>query len=181
MFVKDAINIGLNGTFAVWVGTLIDILTPLVLVCEPGTEEESVVRLARVGYENIRGYLDGGINAWIHAGKKTESVKSVSPVEFATQSKLGAFVLDVRKSSEADAGHVKGASIIPLSDLEKQLGSLDKEQEVFVHCAGGYRSMIAASMLKKNGFDRVINVHGGWGKIRETDVVVEKTPVKISN
>lgn len=172
-FIPGSINIGLNGMFAVWVGTVVDIQKPLVLVCDPGKEEEAVLRLARVGYENVRGYVDGGIGAWKNAGKHLDKIQSVTPSTFAEKVKNGAAVLDVRKFTETEAGHVKGASILPLADLKSNLASVSKNETVYVHCAGGYRSMIAASMMKASGYPNVINVYGGWSLIKDEDVPVE--------
>ena len=172
-FILGSINIGLNGMFAVWVGTVVDIQKPLVLVCDPGKEEEAVLRLARVGYENVRGYVDGGIGAWKNAGKQLDKIQSVTPSTFAEKVKNGAAVLDVRKFTETEAGHVKGASILPLADLKSNLASVSKNETVYIHCAGGYRSMIAASMMKANGYPNVINVYGGWSLIKDEDVPVE--------
>jgi hydroxyacylglutathione hydrolase len=171
-FIPGSVNIGLNGTFAVWVGSLLDINRPMVLVCSPGKEEESVLRLARVGYEKIKGYLLGGFDAWKQAGKAIDSITSVDAPHFAGQVKAGVTVLDVRKISEAENGYVKNASVVPLADLEKNLDLIDRDEPVYVHCAGGYRSIIACSMLKAKGFHNVINVSGGWGKIKDTDVQV---------
>jgi len=173
-FVKGALHIGLDGMFAIWVGTLADINRPLVLICDPGKEEESILRLARVGYENVNGFLAGGFDAWKSAGKPIDVVQSIEATEFANKVAQGASVLDVRKISEAESGHIKNATIIPLADLQTNLDSLDKEGPIYVHCAGGYRSVIASSILKSKGFDNVINVSGGWNKIKQTNVPVEK-------
>lgn len=171
-FIPGAINIGLNGTFAVWVGTVVDINKDLIIVADNGKEDESILRLARVGYERVLGYLSGGMDSWIAAGKKTDTVNSVEPFQFADKVAEGASVLDVRKISEAESGHVKNALIVPLSDLNKNLAQVPKNEPVYVHCAGGYRSMIAASILKSNGYNNIINVHEGWNKIKTTGVPV---------
>jgi len=173
-FIKGSINIGLDGTFAIWVGTVIDIKTPLILVTDGGKEEETIRRLARVGYENVLGYLEGGIDSWKNDGNFTESINSVSPEDFARQIKSGENnVLDVRRISEVETGHVKGATNISLADLNSNLNLLDKSEPYYVHCAGGYRSMVASSILKANGFNNVINVHGGWAKMKLTDIPIE--------
>jgi glyoxylase-like metal-dependent hydrolase (beta-lactamase superfamily II)/rhodanese-related sulfurtransferase len=171
-FIKNSINIGLNGMFAIWVGTILDISKKLILVCEKDKEEESVVRLARVGFENIGGYLNGGFESWKNDNLPFETIKSVEPDEFAKQVKSGANVLDVRRITESESGHVQNATVIPLADLEKNKNSLDKTETIYIHCAAGYRSMIATSILKANGFENVINVHDGWNKIKETDVPI---------
>ena len=173
-FVKGSLSIGLDGMFAIWVGTLMDIRQAVVVVSEAGKEEESILRLARVGYENIKGYLEGGIDAWKKAGKPVDTLAAVEAAGFAGEVAKGAYVLDVRKISEAEDGHIKNATVIPLADLQKNLESVDRSETVYVHCAGGYRSVIASSILKSQGFNNVVNVHGGWGKIKLTDVPVEK-------
>ena len=172
-FIPGAINIGLNGMFAVWVGTILDINKPMVIVTYEGKEEESITRLARVGYEKVRGYLSGGMGAWINAGFPVDHVQSVSAGDFAKKLKDGINVLDVRKFSEAETGHIKNANIIPLSDLSTNFGSIKKEDPIYIHCAGGYRSMIAASILKSKGYSEIINVYKGWSEIKNTDVPIE--------
>lgn len=173
-FIKGSINIGLDGTFAVWVGTLININQPLVLVCDNGKEHETILRLARVGYEKVVGYLDGGINNWIASGNAVDTIKSIEPNELAAHAgKDTETILDVRRIGEVEAGHVQGSSNICLSGLPANLNLLDKAEPYYVHCAGGYRSMIAASIMKANGFENVINVHGGWSKIKETNIPIE--------
>jgi glyoxylase-like metal-dependent hydrolase (beta-lactamase superfamily II)/rhodanese-related sulfurtransferase len=172
-FVKSAWNIGLNGMYAIWAGTLIDINKPLVIVAEEGTEEESISRLARVGFEKVHGYLKGGYAAWKNSGKAIDTVTSISPEEFAKRVKENTKILDVRKLNEVEAGHVKDATAIPLAELERNINSVTKDEPVMIHCAGGYRSVVASSIMKANGFTNVINVHGGWNKIKFTDVSVE--------
>ncbi len=173
-FIKGAINIGLDGTFAVWVGTIINIHQPLVLVTDEGKENETILRLARVGYEKITGYLEGGMNAWTAAGNAVEIIKSIEPEELAAHANKGReTILDVRRIGEVEAGHVQGAAHACLSKLSEEMNYMDKNEPYYVHCAGGYRSMIAASMMKANGFENVVNVHGGWAKIKNTDIPVE--------
>ena len=171
-YIKGSINIGLDGMFAIWVGTIIDIGRRLVVVCENGKEEESILRLARVGFENVAGYLDGGFEKWKSTGLPGETITSIDPKDFAAKVKDGARVLDVRKLSEAENGYVKNATLLPLGDLVKNKNVLNKNETLYVHCAGGYRSMIASSILKAYGFKNIINVRNGWGKIQETDVPV---------
>lgn len=173
-FIPGSINIGLNGMFAIWAGTILDINMPMIVVCDQGKEEETITRLARVGYEKIRGYLAGGIASWEKAGFEMGRVHSVNASDFAKKVKPGVSVLDVRKYSEAEAGHVTNATIIPLADLSANLTSIRPGEPIYIHCAGGYRSMIAASMLKKSGLDNVINVYKGWSEIKNTDVPVSK-------
>ncbi len=158
-FIPDSINIGLNGQFAVWVGTLVPIDQPLVLVTAPGKERESVLRLARVGYEQVLGFLDGGIVSW---KGKLDKVKSISAEEMKS---IGANVevLDVRKPGEWNVSHLKDATFLPLGDMPGNLEGLDKSANYVVHCGGGYRSMTAISLMKREGFNNLINVYGGFG------------------
>ncbi len=168
-FIPGAINIGLNGMFAIWAGTVLDITKKLVLVCDIGKEEESLTRLARVGYENVAGYLAGGFNSWATSGNKIDVMTSIEPVDLVNKVKENSIVLDVRKISETEIGHIAGAVVLPLSELNNNIDLVNKEEPVYIHCAGGYRSMIAASMLKAKGFSNVINVHHGWSKIKDCD------------
>jgi hydroxyacylglutathione hydrolase len=172
-FVPGALSISLDGMFAIWVGTLMDIHQPVVVVCDEGKEEESVLRLARVGYEKVKGFLNGGMAAWTKARKPVNTLDAVEPDEFARKVAEGVPVLDVRRLTEAEAGHIRNATVIPLADLAANMQSLNKEETLYVHCAGGYRSVIAGSLLKANGFRHVVNVHNGWNKIKLTDVPVE--------
>ncbi len=167
-FIGSSINIGLNGQFAIWAGTLLDYFTPTVLVCEPGKEREALVRLARVGFENVVGYLDGGIEAWKNAGGRIQSIASAEPSDMKGYINQGYEILDVRKPGEFEAGHIKGALNIHLQILEKELNQLDKNKNYLVHCAGGYRSMIACSIMKKHGFRNTINIYRGFNGIQES-------------
>lgn len=170
-FIPGALNIGLNGQFAIWAGTLLPIHEPLLLVAPEGKEEETIIRLARVGFDQIKGYLLGGMDVWIKAGKALDMVISIEPEELALDYKHSSIeVLDVRKPGEWDTCHLEGAIHGSLQDLEAKMPSLNKETPYYVHCAGGYRSMIAASMLKAQGFDNIRNVYGGWSKIKELDL-----------
>lgn len=171
-FIHGSVNIGLNGQFAVWVGTLLDINIPLVLVTETGKEEESILRLARIGYENIRGFLGGGIQSW---DEGLSQIRSIPAEELQQEINRGAIVADVRKPGEWNAGHVKNALFLPLADFPKNLDSLDKGKTLVVHCGGGYRSMTAISIMKNHGFDKLINVYGGYGAIEKSGAEVEKT------
>jgi len=157
-FVPGSINIGLNGQYAVWVGTLLDIHKPIVLVTTVGKEQESVLRLARVGYENVIGYLEGGAAGW---KGPLDKVHSIEASEVPGWLKKGTAVIDVRKPGEWSISHFKGAQFIPLAEMPLNLAQLDKSKSYVVHCAGGYRSMIAISMMKQQGFTHLINVYGG--------------------
>jgi hydroxyacylglutathione hydrolase len=160
-FIPGSINIGLNGQYAVWVGTLLDINQPLVLVTDEGKEEEAVLRLARVGYEKVVGYLKGSTNGW---DGKLDQVESISPEQMKTELAKGIQVLDVRKPGEWEVSHLKNATFLPLADILKNTDNLAKSNPYLVHCAGGYRSMIAISMLKRLGFTgKLVNIQGGFG------------------
>ena len=178
-FVKGSVNIGLNGQYAIWAATLIDLKTPLILVCDTGKEKESVMRLTRTGFENILGFLKGGYEAWKEAGKDIDLIISIDAEELALDAKFDEkiHILDVRKPDEWNESHVKKAEHISLQDLEDQTGRLDKNQTYYVHCAGGYRSMIAASLLKEKGFPNVKNVLGGFNKIKESGIELESANI----
>lgn len=158
-FIPGSINIGLNGQFAVWVGTLIQIDQPLVLVTSPGKERESVLRLARVGYEQVEGFLDGGMASWKGEVDKVKSIKAEQMNDFDHTVE----VLDVRKPGEWNISHLKDAKFVPLADMPGNLDSFDKNSTYIVHCGGGYRSMTAISLMKREGFTDLVNVYGGFG------------------
>lgn len=168
-FIPGSINIGLNGQFAVWVGTLIDINKNLVLVTEVGKEKETVLRLARVGYENVLGFLEGSVAAW---KEKTSFIKSITADEIKTTFNDDVTVLDVRKHNEWDKSHLKGAMFLPLSEFPNNLSDLDKNKTYVVHCGGGYRSMTAISIMKNNGFKNLINVQGGFASMQQAGLPV---------
>ncbi|WP_026998706.1 MBL fold metallo-hydrolase [Eisenibacter elegans] len=171
-FIPNAINIGVNGDFAPWVGTLItDIQQPIVIVAEAGSEEEVVTRLSRVGYDNTLGFLKGGIEAWKAAGKELDQIESISAEEFARRHKAGSLkVVDVRRESEYQAEHVVEADNVPLAYISEHMATFSKTDTNYIHCAGGYRSMIAASILKSRGYDNIIDIAGGFKAIAETDI-----------
>jgi hydroxyacylglutathione hydrolase len=158
-FIQGSINIGLNGQFAVWVGTLIDIKKPIVLITQEGSEHESILRLARVGYENVLGYLQGGVSAW---KEKLDAVHSISADQMKSEIKKGTEVMDVRKPNEWNTGHLKDATFLPLADFPGNLKALNQSKPYVVHCGGGYRSMTAISLMKKEGFTDLTNVYGGF-------------------
>ncbi len=169
--IPNAINIGLNGQYAPWVGALLDAKTPLLLIANEGKEAEAVLRLARVGYENVKGYLKGGVDAWKVAGKIIATTNSINADEFA-KIVTAEYTIDVRNQGEWSSGVIENAQLIALGDLEKEINTLDKNQHYFIHCAGGYRSMMAVSILKKNGFKNITNVRGGIAKIKEAGVAL---------
>jgi len=170
-FIPNSINIGINGSFAPWVGTLIpDIKQRILLITDQGREEEVVTRLARVGYDHTIGYLKGGIDAWIKAGKEIDQIESVRADQLGErlQSDSSAVLLDVRKASEFDSEHVIGAENVPLDYINDHFAQIDKNKTYFVHCAGGYRSMMFNSILKARGYDNLIDVQGGFKAIKES-------------
>ena len=168
-FVPNSINIGLKGDFAPWVGTLItDIQQPILFIANEGAEQEVITRLSRVGYDNIIGYLKGGIEAWQTAGKESDNIVSISAEAFAKEYKQGnTLVKDVRKATEFEPEHLSGADNIPLAYISENMAEFSKTETNYVHCAGGYRSMIASSILKSRGFDNIVNVEGGIGAIKQ--------------
>lgn len=175
-FVPGSINIGLNGQFAVWVGTLVGINDRLVLVTEPGKESETILRLARVGYENVAGYLLGSAQGY---DKKLDTVHSVDESGVLPEIESGATVLDVRKPNEWNAGHLEGATFLPLTDFPNNLEGLDKDHPYIVHCGGGYRSMTAISIMKNHGFTNLINVYGGFKTLEKAGLPTETEPVAL--
>lgn len=167
-FIPGSINFGLNGQYAIWAATVLDINTPIILVAEPGKEQESVERLTRVGFEHLLGCLNGGFEAWLDAEKRYDMVISIDAEEFTLDVKHSdAIVLDVRKPGEFNDLHIEKAIFQPLDKLNNDYKNLSPEKEYLIHCAGGYRSMIAASFLKAKGFKNVKNVWGGFAKIKE--------------
>ncbi|WP_179333274.1 MBL fold metallo-hydrolase [Winogradskyella costae] len=170
--IPNSIFIGLNGGFAPWVGALIkDIKQPIVLVVPEGKSEEAVTRLSRVGYDNTLGYLEGGLEAWKKAGKDIETLDSISALEFANRAKANNLnVLDVRKDGEYQSTHLEGVQHFSLDLINENMNQVDKDKTYYVHCAGGYRSVIAASILKARGFDKLIDIAGGFGAIKDTDL-----------
>lgn len=183
-FVPESISIGLDGRFAEWAGSILPFGENIVLVTDEGKEEETVIRLARVGLDKVIGYLDGGFEAWQNAGKKIDIIIDIEPEELAMDipfdNKLQ--IIDVRKPGEFEAGHVKGAENMPLNELVNPLhmAQIDDEANLYVHCAGGYRSVIACSLMKRQGFHNLRNVLGGFGKIKDIKgiQVVKPTEVK---
>lgn len=175
-FVPGSFNIGLDGMFAVWVGTLIeDLNTPILLLTAEGDEEEIVTRLSRVGYDNPIGYLSGGMNAWKEAGMQAGTIDSISAVEFAQRvahTKQPMNVLDVRRPSEYLSEHVIDAENLPLDLIYTQLDKVNAEDSYYLYCKGGYRSMIAASILKQKGINNLVNIEGGFTAIAETSTPV---------
>jgi hydroxyacylglutathione hydrolase len=173
-FVPNAINISLDGSFAPWVGTLIpDIKQEILLVIPEGREEEVVTRLARVGYDYALGYLKGGFNAWKNAGKEIDTIKSIDVEIFAEllEKNPELPIIDVRKKSEYYAEHIPTAENLPLDYINDSMAQIDKNKTYYVHCAGGYRSMIFASILRARGYNNLIDVAGGFNAIKDEGVI----------
>lgn len=167
--IPGSLFIGLDGQFAPWVGaTIRDLQTPIVLVAPEGREAETVMRLSRVGYDNCKGYLKGGVEAWKASGNITETITSVTAEAFATKYKENVTTLDVRKPGEHESAHLPAALSYPLDFIDNWQSQLDKSKPYYIHCAGGYRSMIAASLLKRNGYLHVTDVAGGFGAIQKS-------------
>jgi hydroxyacylglutathione hydrolase len=178
-FIPGSIFIGLEGRFAEWAGNLLSFEEPVILVTPAGKEEETVIRLARVGFDKVEGYLEGSFEAWQESGENTDLIIDVEADELAMDIPFdeNLVVLDVRKPNEFAEGHVKNAMSLPLSEMVDvaQIAQLEEEQNIYVHCAGGYRSVIAASLLKRQGYHNLRNVLGGWAAIKEqNNIVVEK-------
>ena len=171
-FVPQSINIGIKGDFAPWVGAMIiDVKQPIFLVTNVGEEEEVVTRLSRVGFDNILGHLKGGYDAWLASGKETDKVNRITAETFAQQVKIGeSKIVDVRKESEYAAEHVDEAYSMPLADINEWIKDVKPEEHFFMHCAGGYRSMIAASILQARGYRNFTEVEGGFAAISNTNV-----------
>jgi hydroxyacylglutathione hydrolase len=164
-FVKGALNIGLEGDFAVWAGNLIPPDKPIILVIGEQKVLEAVTRLARIGFDNVIGYLKGEMIGWLHKHYPTDHVRTISGFDLKPYIQSGYNLLDVRKADEAHSRKIKGAMNIPLDRLQEKLAKLDAKQSYLIYCAGGYRSMIAASLLKSYGFTDIINVRGGINQV----------------
>lgn len=170
-FVPGSINIGLSGQFAPWVGALItDINQPILIVCDEGKEKETVMRLARVGYDNTLGYLEGGIPAWKKVGKETDIIHSLTAANFTRNFSDKVRVIDVRKASEFEQGHVFNAENKPLDFINDWMSQLHYKDTYYLHCAGGYRSMVTASILKSRGFNNIIDIAGGYSALVKADI-----------
>ena len=170
-FIPRSIFIGLAGGFAPWVGALlVDVKQPLLLVVEDGLEEEAVIRLSRVGFDNVIGILKGGFKSWTNSGKEIDKINTIEANKLEV---LGSpDVFDVRKTTEFDAGHVESAKSAPLDNLKNYLNELPNNGEFYIHCAGGYRSVIANSILKKHGIHHGIDVLGGYKSIAKTNISI---------
>ena len=168
-FIPGSIFIGLNGTFAPWVGSIIkDISTKLLLVCDEGQEREAIMRLSRVGFDNCLGYLAGGFSTWLNNDCKYETIETI---DSDSLSKIidDINLIDVRKLSERDNGYLSASKSIPLDDFENELSEINSDEKNYIHCAGGYRSVIACSILKRSGYESVVDVAGGFSSIRKSN------------
>ncbi|WCO02456.1 MBL fold metallo-hydrolase [Psychroserpens ponticola] len=170
--IPNSIFIGLNGQFAPWVGALItDLKQPIILVVPEGKSKEAVTRLSRVGYDNTLGYLEGGLDAWITSGKDTDTLESISAETFADRAKKEDLnILDVRKDGEYSSSHIENAQHFSLDLINTNMNEVSKDKTYHIHCAGGYRSVIAASILKARGFHNLVDIEGGFGAIKKTDL-----------
>ena len=178
-FIPGSIFIGLEGRFAEWAGSLLSFDNPMILVTEPGKEEESVVRLSRVGFDKMQGYLTGGFDTWKSAGEPVDMIIDVEADELAMDipHDPNLVVVDVRRETEFADGHVKDAQNLPLNEMNDvvNLALFEDNQNLYVHCAGGYRSVIASSLLKRQGVHNLRNVLGGWSKIKQQEnIKIEK-------
>ena len=173
-FIPNSINIGLDGSFAQWVGEMIpDVQQPILLVCEPGKEEEAITRLSRVGYDQVLGYLEEGFKTWKNSGKEYNQAARIEAASFEKGFKEGeSLVFDVRKKSEFDSEHLEGAINVPLNEINQHLSEFPKDKEFSLYCAGGYRSMIASSILKQRGWENFNDVLGGFEAIKATELPV---------
>jgi len=181
-FVPTSISIGLEGRFAEWAGSLLPFDKSLVLVTEVGKEKETIVRLARVGFAKIKGYLEGGFEAWKKSGNEIDMIIDVEADEFAMDLPFdeNMVVIDVRRETEFADGHIQDAVNIPLSEMNDpaSMANIEEHQNIYLHCGGGYRSIIAASLLKRQGIHNLRNVAGGWNSIKEQkniEIVKEKS------
>ncbi|MDO5616386.1 MAG: rhodanese-like domain-containing protein [Cruoricaptor ignavus] len=168
-FVPNSINIGLKGDFAPWVGAMVvDVKQPILLITEQGSEEEAITRLARVGFDNVVGYLDGGFQTWEKSGKEMDAITRVSPETFTEKYNENSKIIDVRKPSEYAAEHISDAYNMPLAQISEWAKTIDTDEHFFLHCAGGYRSMIAASILNSKGIRNFTEIEGGFTGIKNT-------------
>lgn len=174
-FVPGSVSIGLDGRFAEWAGSLLPFDAPLLLISDPGKEKESIIRLARVGLDKVQGYLEGGYQAWKNSGEPTDLIIDVEPDELMMDIPFdkNLVVVDVRKPVEFAEGHLQNAINIPLNEMTDpaSMANIEERHNLYVHCASGYRSIIAASLLKRQGIHNLRNVAGGWGKIKEQEKV----------
>lgn len=170
--IPGSIYIGIDDSFAPWVGTLItDLKQPILFIADEGREEEVIIRLARVGYDHTIGFLKGGVEAWKAEGYPVDRIREISPEDFATLYAMDSrhtHLLDARRKSEYESEHLLGAENFPLDFINQHMAQLDREKKYFIHCAGGYRSLIMCSILKSRGFDHLVNIKGGYKSLSQT-------------
>jgi rhodanese-related sulfurtransferase len=174
--IPGSLYIGLDGQFAPWVGTVItDLNFPLLIIAPVGREEETVMRLSRVGYDNCIGYLKGGFDSWKNSGKQIGTFENITADQYVDLYKKGIDTLDVRKTGEYNSNYLQGTINKPLDFIFDWIPEMDKDKKFYVNCAGGYRSMIAVSILRANGYKNLVNVAGGFGAIAKTGIDTCKT------
>ena len=172
-FIPNSIFIGLDGSFAPWVGALVpDLMQPILIVAPVGQEAETVKRLARVGYDNAVGYLEGGFESWTKEGREVDTIETIDVAEFEKRFNANSDiqVMDVRKPTEWEAESVTGAQNVPLDYINDNMSEIKKDQTYYMHCRSGYRSTIAASILKARGFENLVNIHGAFDEIANTSI-----------
>jgi glyoxylase-like metal-dependent hydrolase (beta-lactamase superfamily II)/rhodanese-related sulfurtransferase len=169
-FIPNSINIGVNGNFAPWIGALIpDIKQPILIIAEQGREAEVITRMARVGYDNTMGYLEGGVAAWKQDGREIDQVPAISVEDLAElMNKQAIHILDVRKKSEYDSEHVMGAENVPLDYINDNMAEVDKDKTYYAHCASGYRSMVFNSILRARGYEHLVDITGGFKAMKDS-------------
>lgn len=171
-FIPQSINIGIAGDFAPWVGAMIvNVNQPLLLVTDKGAEEEVITRLSRVGFDHVLGYLEGGFETWKNKGKEIDTVKRISVEEFVNQYKNNDKVIDLRRASEYETEHIENAYNMPLDYINNWINDIDSKEHFYLHCAGGYRSMIAASILQARGYRNFTEIEGGFNAIKTTQKI----------
>jgi glyoxylase-like metal-dependent hydrolase (beta-lactamase superfamily II)/rhodanese-related sulfurtransferase len=168
-FIPNSINIGVDGSFASWVGTLVkDVKQEILLVTDPGREEEVITRLARVGFDNVLGYLEGGFNAWKNDGQEVDTIDTVTVSELAKKMESGDInILDVRRASEYNSEHLVGAKNVPLDYINQNMSEVDKDKTWYVHCRSGYRAMVFCSIMRARGYNNLIDVAGAFSEMKE--------------
>lgn len=175
-FVPQSVNISLKGDFAPWVGTLIaDVLQPILLITSPGDEEEAVTRLSRVGFDNVIGYLDGGYDSWVAAHKESDLIHRIAATEFEkVYEQHTSHIIDVRKDSEFEIGHVQNAEFKTLAQINEWIRDIQPSKHYYIYCASGNRSMMAASILQARGYRNFSEIEGGYGAICKTSIPISK-------
>lgn len=168
--IPNSVNIGIDGSFATWVGTLVpDVKQHILIVSDEGREEEVITRMARVGYDNATGFLKGGISEWVKAGFETDTIETIDPVELAALSKKSTVnIVDVRKESEYNSEHIIGAINAPLDFINDHMSTFNKQEKYYIHCAGGYRSMTFVSIMQSRGYRNLVNVNDGFTALKKS-------------